>query len=390
MKPLAKSVTGVTASGIRRFFDLAAQVEGLLSLGVGEPRYPAPASAKQAAIEAIQSDVDGYTSNFGRITLRQGIADNLRRRYGVGYDPANQVLVTTGVSEGIDLAIRAVLEPGDEVIFFEPTYVSYGPVVTFSGGKAIAIPTRPENAFAPDPDTVRATITSRTKAIILGFPCNPTGAVPPREVFEEIVQIAIQNDLWIISDEIYDCLVFEGEHTCLASLPGAYERTILLGGFSKNFAMTGWRIGYACATPDVIEVMMKIHQYTALCAPTISQVGCEGALREAETYVPEMIRAMDAKRRYFVGQMREAGLNCQMPQGSFFAFCDISASGLDSETYTERLLKEQKVLVVPGTAFTGWSGDETTGRTHVRCCYAIPDEDLQEACRRIKTFLSSR
>jgi aminotransferase len=389
VKPLAPNVTGVTASGIRRFFDLAAQVEGLLSLGVGEPRYPAPASAKQAAIAAIQSDTDAYTSNFGRITLRQGISDALRGLYGVSYDPNKQILVTTGVSEGIDLAIRAILEAGDEVIFFEPTYVSYGPVVTFSGGKAVAIPTRPEDAFAPDPDAVRAAITPRTKAIILGFPCNPTGAVPPRGVFEEIVKIAIENDLWLISDEIYDRLVYEGEHTCIAALAGAYERTILLGGFSKNFAMTGWRIGYACATPDVIEVMMKVHQYTALCAPTISQIGCEGALREAETYVPEMIRAMDVKRRFFVAQMRDAGLNCQMPQGSFFAFTDISASGLDSEAFTERLLKEHKVLVVPGTAFTGWSGDERTGLTHVRCCYAIPDEDLKEACCRITAFLGS-
>ena len=387
MKPLATNVASVTASGIRRFFDLAAQVEGLLSLGVGEPKYPAPASAKRAAIAAIESDTDAYTSNFGRLSLRQGISSALKGLYGVSYDPNNQILVTTGVSEGIDLAIRAVLEAGDEVIFFEPTYVSYGPVVHFSGGKAVALPTRPEDKFAPDPDEVRKAVTSKTKAIVLGFPCNPTGAVPPREVFEEIVKIAIENDLWLISDEIYDRLVYEGTHTCVASLAGAYERTILLGGFSKNFAMTGWRIGYACATPDVIEVMMKIHQYTALCSPTISQIGCEGALSEADTYVPEMIAAMDKKRHFFVDAMRKAGLNCAMPQGSFFAFMDMSASGLDSETFTERLLHEQKVLVVPGTAFCGWSGDERTGRTHVRCCYAIPDEDLAEACCRITKFL---
>jgi aminotransferase len=387
VKPLSSRVAGVTASGIRRFFDLAATVEGLISLGVGEPRYPAPASAKRAAIDAINSDVDGYTSNFGRLSLRHGIADNLRRLYGVEYAPGNQILVATGVSEGIDLAIRAILEPGDEVIFFEPTYVSYGPVVTFAGGVAIALPTRPEDKFAPDPDEVRAAITSKTKAIVLGFPCNPTGAVPPREVFEAIVRLAIENDLWLISDEIYDRLVFEGEHTCVASLAGAYDRTILLGGFSKNFAMTGWRIGYACATADVIEVMMKIHQYTALCSPTISQIGCEGALSEAATFVPEFLRALDHKRRFFVNAMRDAGLECQMPQGSFFAFTDIAASGLDSETFTERLLQQEKVLVVPGTAFTGWSGDDRTGRTHVRCCYAIPDEDLREACCRIGRFL---
>lgn len=382
-------MTGVTASGIRRYFDLAATVEGLLSLGVGEPKYAAPKSAKEAAIEAIQGDVDSYTSNYGRITLRQGIADTLQALYGLTYNPANQILVTTGVSEGIDLAIRAVLEPGDEVIFFEPTYVSYGPVVTFSGGKAVAVPTRPEDAFAPDPEQVRAAITPKTKAIILGFPCNPTGAVPPREVIAEIAKMAVEHDLWLITDEIYDRLVYENEHTCVAALPDAYERTILLGGFSKNFAMTGWRIGYACAPTAVIEAMMKIHQYTALCSPTISQVACEAALKEADTYVPEMIQWMDEKRQFFVKSMREAGFNCQLPQGTFFAFADISAAGLDSETFTERLLMEKKVLVVPGTAFTGWSGDTKTGLTHVRCCYAIPQEDLQEACSRIGEFARS-
>jgi len=390
VKPLSKNVTSVTASGIRRFFDLAATVEGLLSLGVGEPKYSAPASAKKAAIEAINGDVDSYTSNYGRITLRQGISSFLQDAYGVSYNPANQILVTTGVSEGIDLALRSILEPGDEVIFFEPTYVSYGPVVTFSGGVAVAIPTKPEDRFAPDPDAVRAAITPKTKAIVLGFPCNPTGAVPPREVFEAIAKLAIENDLWLVSDEIYDRLVFDGEHTCVSALPGAYDRTILLGGFSKNFAMTGWRIGYACAPTHVIEAMMKIHQYTALCSPTISQVACEAALSEAKTYIPEMIQWMDAKRQLFVGAMNDAGIYCAMPQGSFFAFADVSATGISSEEFTEQLLKEKKVLVVPGTAFTGWSGDQRTGLTHVRCCYAIPDEDLNEAVSRITDFIKSR
>lgn len=388
MKPLAKNVTGVTASGIRRFFDLAATVEGLLSLGVGEPKYAAPASAKEAAIQAINADLDSYTSNFGRITLRQGISEALQGLYGVSYDPNNQILVTTGVSEAIDLAIRAIIEPGDEVIFFEPTYVSYGPAVTFAGGKAVAIPTNAEDQFAPDPDRVRAAITPKTKAIMLGYPCNPTGAVPPRAVFEEIAKIAEENDLWLLSDEIYDRLTYDDNvQTCVSSLPGAYERTILLGGFSKNFAMTGWRIGFACATANVIEAMMKIHQYTALCSPSISQIACEAALKEAPTYVPEMIAWMDAKRRYFVESLRAAGLNCQYPQGTFFAFADISASGLDSETFTERLLMEKKVLVVPGTAFCGWSGDTKTGLTHVRACYAIPQADLEEACSRIADFV---
>lgn len=386
MKALSKNVTGVTASGIRRFFDLAAQVEGLISLGVGEPKYPAPGGAKQAAISAIQGDLDSYTSNYGRLALRAGISALLQKKYGVSYDPNNQILVTTGVSEGIDLAIRAILEPGDEVIFFEPTYVSYGPVVTFSGGKAVAIPSRPEDRFAPDPERVKAAITPRTKAIVLGFPCNPTGAVPPRETIEAIAKLAIENDLWLVTDEIYDQLVWEGTHTCVAAIPGAYGRTILLSGFSKNYAMTGWRIGYACATANVIEAMMKIHQYTALCSPTISQIACEAALVETDTFVPEYMAALDLKRHLFVNKMQEAGLNCQMPQGTFFAFMDISASGYDSETFTEKLLKEHKVLVVPGTAFTGWSDDVLTGQTHVRACYAIPDEDLTTACHRITEF----
>jgi aminotransferase len=390
VKPLARTVTGVTASGIRRFFDLAAQIEGVLSLGVGEPRYPCPPSAKKAAVAAIEGDNDAYTSNFGRLSFRQAIAKHLSTRYGVSYKPENEILVTTGVSEAVDIALRSILEQGDEVIFVEPTYVSYGPTITFAGGTPVALSSTAANKFEPDPDQIRAAVTSRTKAIILGYPCNPTGATPSREIFEEILKIAEEFDLWILSDEIYDRLVYGVDHTCVSSLAGAWERTILLGGFSKGYAMTGWRIGFACAPPAVIESMMKIHQYTMLCAPTISQIACEAALIDGEAHVQTMVAAMEKKRDYFVAKLNEAGMECAAPKGSFFAFPSIAATGMDSETFTEELLKAEKVLVVPGTAFTNWSGDTKTGQSHIRCCYAIPDEDLEEAVCRLTKFVNVR
>jgi len=386
VKPLASSVSGVTASGIRRYFDLAATIDGVLSLGVGEPKYPCPPAAKAAAIAAIESDNDAYTSNFGRLSFRQAIAENIQRLYGVTYRPNNEILVTTGVSEGADLALRAILETGDEVIFVDPTYVMYGPMITFAGGKVVALTSTASNDFEPDPDAIRRAVTNRTKAIILGYPCNPTGATPSREIFEAIVQIAEEHDLWLISDEIYGRLVYGVEHTCISALPGAWERTILLGGFSKAYAMTGWRIGYACAPAAVIEVMMKIHQYTMLCAPTISQIACEAALIHSEDHVQTMVAAMEVKRDFVVESLNEAGLECRSPKGSFYVFPSVAKTGLDSETFTEQLLKEKKVLVVPGTAFCGWSGDEATGRSHIRCCYAVPDNELHEAVKRIAEF----
>jgi len=379
-------VSGVTASGIRRYFDLAATIDGVLSLGVGEPKYPCPPAAKAAAIAAIESDNDAYTSNFGRLSFRQAIAENIQRLYGVTYRPNNEILVTTGVSEGADLALRAILETGDEVIFVDPTYVMYGPMITFAGGKVVALTSTASNDFEPDPDAIRRAVTNRTKAIILGYPCNPTGATPSREIFEAIVQIAEEHDLWLISDEIYGRLVYGVEHTCISALPGAWERTILLGGFSKAYAMTGWRIGYACAPAAVIEVMMKIHQYTMLCAPTISQIACEAALIHSEDHVQTMVAAMEVKRDFVVESLNEAGLECRSPKGSFYVFPSVAKTGLDSETFTEQLLKEKKVLVVPGTAFCGWSGDEATGRSHIRCCYAVPDNELHEAVKRIAEF----
>ncbi len=364
-------------------------MEGVLSLGVGEPRYPCPPAAKRAAIAAIEQDDDAYTSNFGRLSFRQAIAESLKTHHGVTYNPNNEILVTTGVSEGADLALRSILEPGDEVIFFEPAYVSYGPTVIFAGGKPIALATSAANEFEPDPDQIRKVLTNKTKAIVLGYPSNPTGATPSKAVFEEIVKIAQENDLWLISDEIYGRLVYGVEHTCISSLPGAWERTILLGGFSKAYAMTGWRIGFACAPPEVIEAMMKIHQYTMLCSPTISQIACEAALRESEADVDELVKAMEKKRNFFVAKLNEAGLDCPMPKGAFYAFPSIKSTGLDSETFTERLLHEKKVLVVPGSAFVGFSGDVETGRNHVRCCYAVPDDILEEAANRIIDFVKS-
>lgn len=342
--------------------------------------------AKKAAIEAIEHDNDAYTSNYGLLSFRRAIAADLNAHYGVSYRPENEILVTTGVSEGMDLALRSILEHGDEVIFTEPAYVMYGPTIIFSGGVPVALTSSAANDFEPDPDQIRKAVTSKTKAIVLGYPSNPTGATPSREIFEEIVKIAHEFDLWLISDEIYGRLVYGVEHTCISALDGAWERTILLGGFSKAHAMTGWRIGFACAPAAVIEVMMKVHQYTMLCAPTISQIACEAALRDGDEYVNTLVDAMHTKRDFFVDGLNRAGLECKLPKGAFYAFPSIKSTGLDSETFTERLLKEKKVLVVPGTAFTGFSGDSETGRSHVRCCYAVPDDILEKAVDQIIEF----
>jgi aminotransferase len=288
------------------------------------------------------------------------------------------------------LALRSILEHGDEVIFTEPAYVMYGPTIIFSGGVPVALTSSAANEFEPDPDQIRKAVTSKTKAIVLGYPSNPTGAVPSREIFEAIVQIAEEFDLWLISDEIYGRLVYGVEHTCVSALAGAWERTILLGGFSKAYAMTGWRIGFACAPPAVIEVMMKVHQYTMLCAPTISQIACEAALKHGEEHFQTMLKAMERKRNFFVESLNTAGLECKLPKGAFYAFPSIKNTGLDSEAFTEQLLKEKKVLVVPGTAFTGFSGDVATGRSHVRCCYAVPDDVLEEAVGRMIEFARVR
>lgn len=384
MKPLSQAVASVPPSGIRRFFDVAAQLEDCISLGVGEPDFVTPWHIREAAIWAIEKGFTTYTSNYGLFTLRQRIAAHLQTRYGVNYSPEDQILVTVGVSEALDIAMRALLNPGDEVIFFEPSYVSYAPCVLFAGGKPVTVPTDYRQGFQPDVDRLRQAITQRTKAILLCYPNNPTGAVASRALLEEVVRIAAEHDLYVISDEIYDRLIYDAEHTCVASLPGAAERTILLGGFSKSYAMTGWRIGYACAPAPIIEMMMKVHQYTMLCAPIAAQKAAEEALEHGEPEVERMRREYDRRRRLIVKRLNEIGLECVPPQGAFYVFPSIRCTGLCSEEFTEQLLWEERVAVVPGNVFGN------SGEGHVRLSYATSLPKIEEALHRIERFVDKR
>ncbi len=382
MKPLSQAVASVPPSGIRRFFDIAAQMEDCISLGVGEPDFVTPWHIREAAIWAIEKGFTTYTSNYGLFTLRQRIAAHLRNRYGVQYAPENEILVTVGVSEGLDIAMRALLNPGDEVVFFEPSYVSYAPCVLFAGGKPVAAPTDYRNGFQPGVEQLREAITPRTKAILLCYPSNPTGTVASRQVLEAVVRLAVEHDLFLVSDEIYDRLVYDTQHTCVASLPGAQERTILLGGFSKSYAMTGWRIGYACAPAPIIEMMMKVHQYTTLCAPIAAQKAAEEALERGEPEVERMRREYDRRRLLIVERLNDIGLECVPPQGAFYVFPSIRCTGLSSEQFTEQLLWEERVAVVPGNVFGA------SGEGHVRLSYATSLPRIEEALQRIERFVS--
>ena len=378
---LAKRVRSVAPSGIRRFFDLIQTMDDVISLGVGEPDFTTPWHIREAAIYSLERGQTMYTSNLGLIELRRAIAEHLARRYGVIYEPNDEVLVTLGVSEGLDLALRAIVDPGDEVLIPDPGYVSYAPGVTFSGGAVKAVPTRPGTGFRPTPAEFRQQITDRTRAVLLGYPNNPTGAAPDRPVLEEIARVIAENDLLAVSDEIYDRLVYGREHVCFASLPGMRERTILLGGFSKAYAMTGWRIGYAAAPRELLAGLVKIHQYTALCASITSQVAAIEALRSGEGDVLTMRDEYDRRRRVIVKGLNDVGLDCPMPEGAFYAFPSVARLGQTDEEFAERLLLEERVAVVPGSAF----GE--CGRGHVRCCYATSLAQIDEALKRIRRYV---
>ena len=381
VKPISKVVESIPASGIRAFFDIVSQMEDVLSLGVGEPDFDTPWRASEAAIYSLERGRTHYTSNYGMLELRTAISSYLKEREGLEYDPANQVLITVGVSEGMDLAMRAILNPGDEVIVPEPCYVSYKPCVQFAGGVPVAVPSYAENAFTVAPEQIEAAITDNTKAILISYPTNPTGAVAAREILQKIVELACEHDLFVISDEIYDRLTYDSRHTCVPTLPGAYERTILLNGFSKAYAMTGWRIGYAASSPDIIETMMKIHQYTMMCAPTMAQIAALEAIQHCYEESQEMVEQFNARRRVMVKGLNDAGLDCLMPGGAFYAFPSIEATGLSSEEFCERLLFEEKVAAVPGGAF----GD--CGKGHIRCCYATSIDKIEQAVERIGRFV---
>ena len=384
-RPLTNTkVERIPASGIRRFFDLVSGVEGVISLGVGEPDFVTPERFRQAAIRSIEEGHTKYTSNYGIRPLREAISDQTARLRGVRYAPDGEILVTVGVSEAVDLALRATLNDGDEVIVADPSYVAYVPGIVLAGGVPVPVATDELHDFRLLPEDVARAITPRTRAILLGFPNNPTGAVLLESDVKGIAALAEEHDLLVYADEIYDRLVYGTEHRSIASLPGMKERTIYLAGFSKSYAMTGWRVGYACAPAAVIEQMMKIHQYTVMCVPTAGQYAALEALLSGESEVRRMVAEYDRRRKVMWRRFNDLGLACFEPRGAFYCFPNISSTGLSDEEFAERLLVEQKVVVVPGSAF----GER--GRGHVRACYAASLEKIEEACDRIARFVERR
>lgn len=382
------AVAAVPKSGIRKFFDIVQTMPGAISLGVGEPDFVTPYHIRNAAIDSILDGETQYTSNWGRISLRREIAQYLKNRYHLDYSPDNEVLVTIGASEGIDLAMRALLCPGDEVLVPEPSYVSYRPTVVFAGGKAVPICTDASRNFMLTAEQLENAITPKTKALILPYPNNPTGGVLDRATIAQLRDVIVRHDLIVISDEIYSELSYgTEEYVSIANLPGMRERTIYLNGFSKAFAMTGWRIGYTCAPAELMDVMVKIHQFTIMCASTQSQVAAEEALRQGreDDYadVQAMRQSYDHRRRLMYDAFIKMGLTCFEPLGAFYVFPSIAATGLSSEEFCERLLREKLVACVPGTAF----GE--CGEGHIRCCYATALEQLDIALTRIAEFVKN-
>ena len=380
---LAERVKAVPPSGIRRFFDILADMTDVISLGIGEPDFETPRSIIEAGVESLREGRTHYTSNYGTVELRRALSRHLDRLYGVRYDPTTELLITVGASEAVDLALRATCDPGDEVILHEPSYVAYVPAIVFAGGVAIHVPTRFEDDFALDPAAVEAAITPRTKALFLGYPCNPTGAVLPPAIQDELASIAERHDLLVYSDEIYDRLAYGTyRHRAFSSLPGMRERTILMGGFSKAYAMTGWRVGWLAAPAAILEGIVKVHQYGIMSAPTTAQDAALVALVEGEADVEAMRSEYDRRRRMVVDGFNAIGLETFEPRGAFYAFPRITSTGLDSETFARGLLEEEHVAVIPGGAFG------PSGEGHVRACYATSYEKLEEALVRIGRFVN--
>ncbi|MBO4470836.1 MAG: aminotransferase class I/II-fold pyridoxal phosphate-dependent enzyme [Clostridia bacterium] len=385
---LNRRAASVPPSGIRRFFDLAASRKDAISLGVGEPDFKTPYLFRDAAINSLVDGETQYTANRGLIELRQEIAFYLSNRYQISYTPEEEILVTIGASEAIDLALRALVSDGDEVLVPDPSYVSYAPCVVFAGGVAVPVRTTQENQFRLKAEDLEKAVTPRTKLLILPYPNNPTGAVMRKEDLEEIAEVISRHDLLVISDEIYSELVYgENGHTAFASIPGMYERTVTINGFSKAFAMTGWRVGYACGAKEIISVMNKIHQYSIMCAPRMGQIAAAAALRIGRENNYESVQIMresyDRRRRLMVDAFRGMGLECFEPYGAFYAFPSIRKTGLSSEEFCSRLLQEKNVAAVPGTAFG------PSGEGHIRCCYAIAVDKINIAMERIADFVSS-
>jgi aminotransferase len=382
-RALSERVRAVPPSGIRRFFDILATMDDVISLGVGEPDFDTPERIVAAGVRSLHAGRTHYTSNFGTWQLREALSAHLERRYGVAYDPANELLITVGASEAVDLALRATCDPGDEVILHEPSYVAYVPAVVFAGGTVRHVSTRLEDDFALDPGAVEAAITPRTKALFLGYPCNPTGAVLPDDIQDELARIADRHDLLVYSDEIYDRLAYGTyRHRAFSALPGMRDRTILMGGFSKAYAMTGWRVGYLAAPAAILEGIVKVHQYSIMSAPTTAQDAALEALVGAEPDVERMLAEYDRRRRLVVDGFNALGLSTFEPRGAFYAFPEVTtATGLSSEDFAQRLLQEERVAVIPGSAFG------PSGEGHVRACYATGYEQLEDALERIGRFV---
>ena len=381
---LSPAVKAIPPSGIRKFFDLVTETKGVISLGVGEPDFVTPWHIREASIYALEKGYTMYTSNSGLLELREEISKDLSGSYGVNYDPRSEILVTVGVSEALDLAMRAIVCPGDEVLIPEPSFVSYAPIVSLAGGTPVPLPTTMENEFRLTPEQVEKAITPNTKALLLSYPSNPTGAVMDRKGLLALAEIAKSHDLIVVSDEIYDKLTYVGEHTCMSSLPGMRDRTILLNGFSKAYAMTGWRVAYAASNPDFIGAMTKIHQYSIMCAPITAQMAAIEALKSGRPAMKRMVQEFSRRRHLVMQSFKEMGLPCFEPKGAFYAFPKTSVTGLSSEEFAEQLLQEEKVAVVPGSAFGN------AGEGFIRVSYAYSSDDLSEAFRRMTRFVRRR
>ncbi|HEY3862055.1 MAG TPA: aminotransferase class I/II-fold pyridoxal phosphate-dependent enzyme [Verrucomicrobiae bacterium] len=377
---IARHVSAVPRSGIRDFFDIVQGMKDVISLGVGEPDFVTPWHIREAAIYALERGRTSYTSNLGLLKLREAVSRNVEKNFQVSYNPKTEILVTVGVSEAMDIAFRAVLNPGDEVIYHQPCYVSYAPGIVMAGGVPVAVPCRAEDGFSVTAEAIERAATPRSKLLVLNFPTNPTGGTMERKELEKIAEVARRRDLLVLSDEIYSELTFEGEHASIASLPGMKARAIFLHGFSKAYAMTGFRIGYACGPAEVIEAMMRIHQYSMLCASIISQEAAIEALEHGEPDTAEMREHYRARRNFLVRALNDMGLPCRLPRGSFYAFPNITSTGLDSKQFALKLLEQEKVACVPGGAF----GPD--GEGFVRCCFATAFDQVEEAARRMERF----
>ncbi|MGV3757560.1 MAG: aminotransferase class I/II-fold pyridoxal phosphate-dependent enzyme [Verrucomicrobiota bacterium] len=378
---IASHVSAIPRSGIREFFDIVQNTKGVISLGVGEPDFVTPWHIREAAIYALERGRTTYTSNLGLLKLREAIANTVEKQFKVTYDPKTQILITVGVSEALDIALRALLNPGDEVIYHEPCYVSYSPSVALTHAVPVAVNCRAEDGFALTAEAIQKAITPKTKVLMLNFPTNPTGGTMTRTELMKIAELAHKHNVVVITDEIYSELTFEGEHVSIASLPGMRERTIFLHGFSKAYAMTGFRIGYACGPTDLIEAMMKIHQYSMLCASIISQEAALEALLHGEPDTIEMREHYRLRRNYIVNALNNMGLKCHLPRGSFYAFPCIQSTGMGSKEFAVKLLEQEKVACVPGGAFGA------SGEGFLRCCFATAFDQIEIAAERMARFV---